>query len=73
MLARWAGVAAISAGAGGGIAGLIVGLFVNPPTAPVAAVELGFPAIVAGGVVGTLAGLIMTAARRVRRDRAGTP
>lgn len=55
----------------GGIAGLILGLAANPPTAWFAVFEVGIPAGIAGGVAGSLAALIGTASRRVRRG--GTP
>jgi hypothetical protein len=67
MPARWAFIAATVAGLTGGIAGLVIGLFTYVPTAPFAAVEVGLPAVFAGGIAGLLAGTIMTAARRVRR------
>jgi hypothetical protein len=67
MLARWVSVGAIFSGVTGGLVGLVIGLFVNPPTAPFAALELGFPAWVAGGIVGLVAGMIMIAARRIKR------
>ena len=66
MLARWVGIGAISTGVAGGIAGLVIGLFVYAPTAPFAAVALGFPPMLTGGIVGLVAWLIMM---RVRRSR----
>jgi hypothetical protein len=51
----------------GGIAGLVIGLFVYVPTAPVAAAEIGLPATVAGAVVGLVAEMITTTALRIRR------
>lgn len=47
--------------------GLAVGLVVYAPTAPFAAFELGFPAALAGGVVGLVAGMTAATAFRVRR------
>jgi hypothetical protein len=70
MLARWASVGAIAFGVSGGIAGLVVGLFVYAPTAPFAAVELGFPAVFVGAVAGLVAGMLMKIARRIRRREA---
>ena len=67
MLARWVVIGAISTGVAGGIAGLVVGLFVYAPTAPFAAIEVGFPAMLTGGIVGLVAGLIMITVRRIRR------
>jgi hypothetical protein len=67
MLARWTSIAAIASGVSGGIAGLIVGFFVYPPTAPFAAVELGFPAAIAGAGLGLVAGMLMKLARHIRR------
>jgi hypothetical protein len=69
LLARCVSIGAISAGVTGGIAGLVIGLFVYAPTAPFAAFELGFPATLTGGVVGLVAGMIMLAARCIRRHR----
>jgi uncharacterized membrane-anchored protein len=65
--ARWASIAAISAGVAGSIAGLVIGLFTYAPTALFAAVELGFPAVIAGGAVGLAAGVITTGVRRISR------
>jgi hypothetical protein len=65
--ARWAIVGAASAGLIGAIIGLVVGLFAYAPTAWFALFELGVPAAIAGGLVGLLAGLIVTAARRIKR------
>ena len=70
LLARWVSISAIFAGVAGAIAGLVIGLISYPPTAPFAAVELGFPAWLAGGVLGFIAGMIMIAVRRVRRPGA---
>jgi hypothetical protein len=67
ILVRWITVGALLAGVTGGIAGLVIGLFAYPPTAPVAAVEIGFPAFFAGGLVGLVVGTIMTAALRIWR------
>jgi hypothetical protein len=67
MLARWVVIGAISAGVPGGIVGLVVGLFVHAPTAPFAAVEVGFPAMLTGGIIGLVAGLIVITVRRIRR------
>jgi hypothetical protein len=70
ILARWVSIGAISVGVTGGIVGLVVGLFVYAPTAPFAAVELGFPATLTGGIVGLVAGMIMITVRRIRRHGA---
>jgi hypothetical protein len=72
VLARWATVGAVSAGFTGGIVGLVIGLFAYAPTAPFAVLELGIPAVFAGGAVGLFAGMIMTAARRIRRHGASS-
>jgi hypothetical protein len=66
IAARWASIAALAFGVSGAIAGLVVGLFVYPPTAVFAAVELGVPAALVGAVIGLLAGIIMKMARRLR-------
>jgi hypothetical protein len=70
MLARWVTVGAFFAGVTGGIVGLVIGLFAYAPTAPFAAVEVGFPATFAGGVVGLVAGMIAATAVRIRRHAA---
>jgi uncharacterized membrane-anchored protein len=67
MLARWVIIGAVSAGVPGAIVGLVVGLFVYAPTAPFAAVEVGFPAMLTGGIIGLVAGLILLTVRRIRR------
>ena len=67
MLARWVILGALIAGVTGGIAGLVVGLFAYAPTAPFAVVELGFPAALAGALVGLVAGMITATASRIRR------
>jgi riboflavin transporter FmnP len=51
----------------GAIVGLVVGLLAYPPTAWFAVFELGVPAAIAGGVVGLVAALIVTAGRRIKR------
>ena len=56
--ARFAAAGATCGGAIGAIAGLIIGLHAYAPTAPFAAVELGLPATIAGGLTGLIAGLI---------------
>jgi hypothetical protein len=72
LAARWAlSGAAIACGVGA-IAGLIVGLFVYPPTALFAGVEVAIPATLVGGLLGAAAGGIAAAARRARnRSPAG--
>jgi uncharacterized membrane-anchored protein len=67
MPGRWVVIGAIYAGVAGAIVGLVIGLFVHAPTAPFAAVEVGFPAMLTGGIVGLVAGLTMTTVRRIRR------
>lgn len=57
------------AGMIGAVAGLVIGLIVNAPTAPFAVVELGLPATILGGVVGLVAGAIVIAGRRIGRRR----
>jgi hypothetical protein len=66
MLARCVSIGAISAGVTGGIVGLVVGLFAYAPTAPVAAVELGFPATLTGVIVGFVVGVIVITAGRIK-------
>jgi hypothetical protein len=72
--ARWALAAAVAAGAIGNIVGLIVGLHVYAPTAPFAAIEIGLPAAVVGGLVGLVSGAIVTVSRRIKAtpDDAGS-
>ena len=53
----------------GGIAGLVIGLIVNPPTAWFAVFELGVPATAAGAILGVIAGVIVTAVRTVKSHR----
>jgi membrane associated rhomboid family serine protease len=66
---RLACIGAISAGVIGAITGLILGLASYPPTAWFAVLEVGLPAATAGAVVGFVAGLVITAARRIARQR----
>lgn len=65
---RWAAIGATCAGVIGAVAGLVIGLIVNAPTAPFAVVEIGLPATIIGGIIGLLAGLIAIAGRRIRRN-----
>ena len=65
---RWAVLGAAAVGMVGAIVGLIVGLYVYAPTAPVATVELGFPATIVGGCVGLIVGTILAAGRRISRN-----
>ncbi len=58
---------AVCAGVLGCVAGLAVGLLVNPRTAWFAVFELGIPAALAGGIVGLIAGSVVLALRRLRR------
>jgi hypothetical protein len=67
---RWASLAAIAAGLAGAVAGLVIGLVTYPPTAPFAAIELGLPAVFAGGIAGLAAGTLATMARRIWRHGA---
>ena len=62
---RWAVIGAASAGTIGLVVGLVIGLFVYAPTALFAAVEIGLPAAIVGGVIGLSAGVIVLAGRFV--------
>ena len=66
---RWALIGAASLGVIGAVVGLVVGLIVYAPTAPFAVFEIGLPAAIAGGVIGTGAGVIVIASRRVKQSR----
>jgi hypothetical protein len=58
---------AVCSGVIGAIVGLVVGLNVYAPTAPFAAIELGLPATVAGGIVGLIISAGTMVSRRLRR------
>ena len=58
--ARWA----VVTGGAGAAAGLVVGLVVHPPTAAFAAVELGIPSAILGGMAGAVAVLATRVSRR---------
>ena len=64
---RWTLAGVCIAGSLGGIIGLLIGLHVYAPTAPVAMIELGLPAAVLGGIVGMAADLTVMVGRRTRR------
>lgn len=59
-------VTALVLGALGGITGLAIGLRVYAPTAWFAAVEVGLPAAVLGGLVGSAVGAVVQLTRRRR-------
>jgi hypothetical protein len=63
--ARWAVAGAAAVGVIGAIVGLVIGLRVNPPTAPFAVIEVGVPVAIVGGLVGLVAGSIVTVNRRM--------
>ncbi|WP_375475558.1 hypothetical protein [uncultured Jatrophihabitans sp.] len=69
LFPRAVAIGALSAGAAGGIVGLVIGLFTYPPTAPFAVFELGFPATIVGAVCGLVIGSILVAIRRSGRPR----
>lgn len=50
---------ALLGGTIGCITGLVVGLNVHPPTAWFATLEIGIPGLLAGALLGTIAGLIV--------------
>src|SRR5205807_2015545 len=64
---RWMATGAIVLGTLGGIAGLIIGLNVYPPTAWAALFELGIPAATAGAILGIVVDLMVLLSRRLRR------
>jgi hypothetical protein len=66
--ARWALIGAAIACGIGTVAGVIVGLFVYPPTAFFAGAEIGIPATFAGAVLGAAAGVLPAAGRRAGRN-----
>jgi presenilin-like A22 family membrane protease len=68
--ARFAVIGSLVFGIGGGIAGLIIGLFAYPPTAWFAVAELGLPAAVLGSLAGFVVGFVVQAVRRTRRHLA---
>jgi hypothetical protein len=47
------------------IVGLVVGLLVYAPTAPVASVEIGAPSAAIGGLIGFAVAVVFAAVRRV--------
>jgi hypothetical protein len=51
-------VGSLIVGPAGGVAGLILGLMVYPPTAWFAAIEVGIPGAVLGALIGAIAGLL---------------
>lgn len=61
LFMRWAVVGAVVAGVTGSIVGLVIGLWVYAPTAPFAAIELGLPATIIGGIFGLAGGAIVAA------------
>jgi hypothetical protein len=64
--AWWIGCASASCGLLGAIVGLSIGLYVYPPTAWFALIEIGFPSAVLGGLTALI---IVTARRLYRRFR----
>jgi hypothetical protein len=65
LLGRFVLVGALSAGAVGGVVGLVVGLRVYPPTAWFAVFELGVPATIVGALLGLASGLSVKGIRRI--------
>ncbi len=61
-------IGAALAGLVGGVAGLVIGLLVHPPTAWFAIVELGIPASIVGGLVGLTCGAIACVVGRSNRS-----
>jgi prolipoprotein diacylglyceryltransferase len=48
---------------------LVIGLRVYVPTAPFAVIEGGLPSAIVGGIIGLVAGAIVTARRRMAANR----
>jgi hypothetical protein len=65
-LSRFVLVGMVSAGAVGGVVGLVVGLRVYPPTAWFALFELGVPATIVGALLGLATGLSVKGVWRIR-------
>jgi hypothetical protein len=65
QISRWAAIGAVSAGLAGGVAGLVVGLQVNPATAWFAIFELGIPSSILGGLLGLASGAIAVTVYRI--------
>ena len=72
-LARWqlplrmAVYGALVTGLAGCVAGLVIGLFVYPPAAWFATLEVGIPAAMIGSVLGLVVGSLIVAVRTIRR------
>lgn len=60
---------AAATGALGALVGLALGLRAHPPTAAAAAVEVGLPAALAGGLLGAVAAAVVVAALALTRAR----
>jgi hypothetical protein len=58
LVTRFAVVGATVTGAFGALLGLILGLLAHPVTAWFAVFEVGVPAAIVGGLIGTLVGLV---------------
>jgi hypothetical protein len=71
LLSRWAAIGFVSAFIVGAVAGMVIGLDVNPSTAWFAAFELGIPAALLGGLVGLVGGAVAYAVMRLSRTRSG--
>lgn len=61
----------VTLGSLGGVAGLVVGLFVHASTAWFAVLELGVPAAVVGGLLGVVSGCVARGAVALRRPHTG--
>lgn len=73
VIQRFATIGVLTGAVVGGICGLIRGLEVHPATAWFAIFELGVPGAIAGGVLGLGCGLMVAAARRLKRHGAAPP
>ncbi|MGH2860888.1 MAG: hypothetical protein ACRDLT_05180 [Solirubrobacteraceae bacterium] len=73
LIQRFVTIGVLTGSVVGGIVGLIRGLEVHPATAWFAVFELGVLVAIASGALGLGFGLLVTAARRIKRHGAVPP